>query len=168
MDTDVRLRLWQKNDRQMLATLANNIRIWTNVRDRLPHPYTLANADEFIQFCQSKKPASVLAIEYKGALAGCIGIELQDDIFHRSAEIGYWIGEPFWGKNIATTAVHQMLQHVQQHFGYLVRVYAKIFEHNLPSMRVLEKNEFHLEAIHRKSVTKNKIVMDEYVWVLLL
>lgn len=161
----VSLRAWEKNDREILATLANNIKIWNNVRDRLPHPYTLQNADEFIRYCIAPEIPFVLAIEADGKLAGCIGLEMQEDVARISAEIGYWIGEPFWGKGIATKAVAHMMDYVAEHFSCLVRIYAKIFEYNTASMKVLEKNGFHLECIHRKAVEKNNKIRDEYVWV---
>lgn len=159
------LRPWKKEDRHVLATLANNIHIWNNVRDRLPHPYTLANADEFIRFCITQKTHSVLAIEVDGELAGCIGLELQEDVSRIGAEIGYWIGEPFWGKGVATLAVSIMIKYVAENFAHLVRIYAKVFEHNIASMKVLEKNGFHLECIHHKAAIKNNTILDEHVWV---
>ncbi|MCC6287181.1 MAG: GNAT family N-acetyltransferase [Chitinophagaceae bacterium] len=161
----VSLRKWERRDRDILAQLANNIKIWNNVRDRLPHPYTLKNADEFIRYCTTPGIPFVLAIEADRNLAGCIGLEMQEDVARISAEIGYWIGEPFWGKGIATKAVALMMDYVAEHFPLLVRIYAKIFQFNAASMKVLEKNGFHLECIHRKAVEKNKVIWDEYVWV---
>ncbi|MBX2922322.1 MAG: GNAT family N-acetyltransferase [Chitinophagaceae bacterium] len=161
----VELRMWEKSDRQALAALADNILIWNNVRDRLPHPYKIQHASEFINFCMLKKPASVLAIHAEGALAGCIGLELQEDISRLTAELGYWVGEPFWNKGIATEAVKQMMEYTALHFPFLVRVYARVFEHNKASMKVLEKNGFHLESIQKRSAVKNNVILDEYVWV---
>lgn len=161
----VTLRPWQKKDREVLATLANNILIWNNVRDRLPHPYKLHHADEFINFCLAKRPVPVLAIEANNDIAGCIGLELQEDISRLSAELGYWIGEPYWKQGIATKAVAQMMEYTADAFPNLVRIFAKVFEHNKASMRVLEKNGFHLECIHKRSAIKNDKILDEYVWV---
>lgn len=159
------LRPWKKEDRQVLAMLANNILIWNNVRDRLPYPYTLANADEFLRFCTGQKKPSVLAIEVDERLAGCIGLEMQEDVSRIGAEIGYWIGEPYWGKGIATVAVSMMMKYATESFPELLRIYAKVFEHNTASMKVLEKNNFYLECIHCKAAIKNNVILDEYVWV---
>lgn len=161
----VTLRPWQKTDRHVLTALANNILIWNNVRDRLPHPYKLHHADEFINFCMTKRPAPVLAIEANGEVAGCIGLELQDDIYRLTAELGYWVGEPYWKKGIATKAVQQMMEYISISFPSLVRIFAKVFEHNTASMKVLEKNGFHLECIHKRSSVKNNQILDEYLWV---
>ena len=159
------LRSWQKKDRLLLTELANNIKIWNNVRDRLPHPYKVQHAAAFIKYCRKQEPPHILAIEAEGQLAGCIGLELQDDISRISAELGYWIGEPYWGKNIASEAVHHMLEYTFKTFPELIRIYARVFEYNKPSMRVLEKNGFHLEAVQQKSAIKNGRITDEYVWV---
>ena len=116
------LRSWQKKDRLLLAELANNIKIWNNVRDRLPHPYKVQHAAAFIKYCRKQEPPHILAIEAEGQLAGCIGLELQDDISRISAELGYWIGEPYWGKNIASEAVHHMLEYTFKTFPELIRI----------------------------------------------
>jgi RimJ/RimL family protein N-acetyltransferase len=161
----VTLRPWQKKDRFILAALANNIRIWNNVRDRLPHPYTIQHASAFIKYCRKQDPSPVLAIEVEGQLAGCIGLELQDDISRISAELGYWIGEPYWGRGVATEAVKQMMEYIFEAFPVLSRIYAKVFEYNKASMNVLERNGFHLESVQKKSAIKNNEIIDEYVWV---
>lgn len=131
----------------------------------MPHPYTLPHADEFIAYCIAQKPPQVLAITADDAIAGCIGLEMQTDVSRWSAELGYWIGEPFWNKGIATEAVKLMLEYTSQNFPMLVRIYAGVFENNTASMRVLEKCGFHLECILRKAVVKNNIISDCYLWV---
>lgn len=161
----VTLRSWQREDRFLLAGLANNIKIWNNVRDRLPHPYKLQHARVFIKYCRKQDPSQILAIEWEGQLVGSIGIEIQEDIARISAELGYWIGEPYWGRGIATDAVRQMLEYAFTAFPQLIRIYARVFEYNKASMRVLEKNGFHLESVQKKSVIKNDHITDEYVWV---
>jgi RimJ/RimL family protein N-acetyltransferase len=92
---------------------------------------------------------------------------LKEDISRRSVEIGYLVGEMFWGKGIATEAVKRLLQFIEQKLD-MVRVFAHVFEHNTASMKVLRKNGFYLESIQRKAVVKNNQVMDDYVWVKLL
>ncbi|HRN56015.1 MAG TPA: GNAT family N-acetyltransferase [Agriterribacter sp.] len=159
------LRPWQKKDRFLLAELADNVQIWNNVRDRLPHPYTIQHAAAFIKYCRRQDPPQVLAIEAEGQLAGCIGVELQDDISRISAELGYWVGEPYWGKGVATKAVQYMLEYTFDMFPYLIRLYARVFEYNKASMKVLEKNGFYLEAVQQKSAIKNDKITNEYVWV---
>lgn len=164
----ISLRPWQKSDRHILAQLANNILIWNNVRDRMPHPYLLQHADEFIAYCKTHKPPQVLAITADDAIAGCIGLELQSDVSRLSAELGYWIGEPYWNKGIATEAVTQMIEYTAHNFPSLVRIYAGVFEKNKASMRVLEKSGFHLEAILRQAVIKSGSVMDCHIWTKLM
>ena len=158
------MRPWQKPDRHILAGLANNIRIWNNVRDRLPHPYALQHADAFIAYCAAQKPPHVLAVTVDDHIAGCIGLEMQTDVSRLSAELGYWIGEPYWNKGIATEAVKQMLEYTFQNFPSLVRIYAGVFEKNTASMRVLEKAGFYLEGIQRRAVVKSEVIMDYYIW----
>src|SRR5512133_2194686 len=105
------LRGFKYDDRDRLAGLINNKKIWDNVRDLLPHPYTRENATEYINSCKEQNPQQNFAIEFKEELAGGIGLVPQTDIYRLSAEIGYWIGEPYWGMGIATQAVGMITEY---------------------------------------------------------
>lgn len=164
----VHLREWRKEEAELLAKLANNKKIADNMRDLFPNPYTIGDAMKWIAANENKTPPTTFAIEADGAFAGGCGIHPKEDVYKCSAEIGYWIAEPFWGKGVATEVVKQLLEKTIPHFPNIVRLYAEVFEHNKASMRVLEKNGFHLESIRKKAVIKNNVVMDDYVWVKLL
>jgi [ribosomal protein S5]-alanine N-acetyltransferase len=161
------LRPWKKEDISWLAAIANNINVWNNVRDRFPHPYSEKDAAAWIDFTLSKQPLTDFAIETDKMSVGSIGFILKEDVYSRNIEIGYFIGESYWGKGIATKAVEQLLELLIKNYN-VVRIYASVFENNKASMRVLEKNGFHLEAIHKKAVFKNNTLMDEYKWVKLI
>jgi RimJ/RimL family protein N-acetyltransferase len=109
-------------------------------------------------------PIVNLAIDMDGACIGGIGLILNSDVYVYSAEIGYWLGEPFWNQGIATEAVRQMIEYCFYYFD-IIRIYAEVFEINKASMRVLEKNGFYLEGVRRKAVYKNAVLMDDYIWV---
>ncbi len=163
---ELQLRPLQASDQKALAAAANNKKIWNNVRDAMPHPYSDNDAMAFIKFVKTENPNNILAIIYDGEFAGMIGLHLQKDVYRLSAELGYWLAEPFWGRGIATKAVNLMLEH-----GFatlqLNRIYAGVFEHNLASMRVLEKCGFEKEGISRQAVIKNNIVLDEHRFAIL-
>lgn len=163
----VQLRPYKAEDAGALAALCNNKKIWLNVRDRFPHPYTVGNAIEWIAYTNTQKPIQNFAVTYNGQLAGAAGVIPKEDIYKRTIEIGYFIGEQFWGKGIATEAVAQLLDYIKTHFD-IIRISAEVFEHNTASMRVLEKNGFYLEGVRKKAVVKNNVVMDDYVWVKLV
>lgn len=159
-DGPIRLRDFSDLDQVRLAELCNNKKIWDNVRDLLPSPYTEQNALEFIRLCQQEVPTSTFAIEYKGELAGCIGLVKQTDVYRLGAELGYWIGEPYWGLGIATRAVELITSYGFNKLG-LIRIYSGVFEFNAASQRVLEKSGFKLEGIFEKSIIKNNKVHNE-------
>lgn len=167
MKPEVFLRPWKKSDAQKLAQLANNRIIWNNLRDSLPQPYTLKNAEEWIYYCNRQKPLLNFAVMYNAQLAGSIGCIPKTDVYRKCMEIGYFIGEQYWNHGIATHAVHILLDYIHKEFD-VVRVTAEVFEHNKASMRVLKNNGFYLESIRRKSAVKNDVVIDDYVWVKLL
>ena len=164
----VQLRPWQWSDSRMLTHLINNRKIWDNVRDYLPHPYTYKDADLFLQHNVEQQLPTNFAVLRNEELAGGIGYIPKDDVYKFTAEIGYWIGEPHWGQGIATEAIRQLIEKIREQSPLIVRVYAEVFDYNRPSMRALEKNGFYLETVRRKGVVKNGVVRDDYVFVLLL
>ncbi|MDB5192612.1 MAG: family N-acetyltransferase [Segetibacter sp.] len=164
MNGDVLIRPWKIEDAMELSSIANNKKIWLNVRDRFPHPYTVQNALEWINYTRKQTPLQNLAVMYKGALAGSVGVIPKEDVYCKSIEIGYFIGEPFWGKGIATRAVELLLEYVNEKYD-VIRITAEVFEHNTPSMKVLQKNGFVLEGIRKRAVIKNNVIMDDHVWV---
>ncbi|HYE72119.1 MAG TPA: GNAT family N-acetyltransferase, partial [Blastocatellia bacterium] len=91
------LRNWRRSDAASVARYANNYNVWRNVRDRFPHPYTLMDAEEWVRYASRENPALNFAIEVGGEAVGGIGLVPKEDIYRRTAEIGYWLGEPFWG-----------------------------------------------------------------------
>ena len=167
MEPEIFLRPWKKEDASQLAKIANNKNIWNNVRDSLPHPYTQKDAEEWIAHCRRQKPALNFAIIYNEKLAGSIGCTPKTDVYSKSIEIGYFIGEAFWNKGIAKNAVRILLNYIEEEFD-VIRVYAEVYAYNKASMRVLLKNGFYLESIRRKAAIKNNVLIDDYVWVKML
>ena len=161
MENRVTLRPLGEGDVETLSLLANNRKIWDNVRDYFPHPYTEDNAREYIRLVSSGELKTIFGIQYDGLLCGCIGLHAQTDVYRLSAELGYWIGEPFWGKGIASAAVGHVTV-----FGFeqlqLTRIFAGVFSFNSASMKVLEHNGYLLEGISTKAVIKNGQVWDEH------
>ncbi len=99
----IKLRAWRRSDISSLIHYANNRKIWLNLRDIFPHPYTQAGAEKWIAICESNQgPTTYFAIELDGEAIGGVGCRLMDDVHSKTAEIGYWLGEPFWGRGIAT------------------------------------------------------------------
>ena len=98
-----RIRSWQAGDAPSLARHADNRKIWLQVRDRFPHPYTLEAAEGWVAMAPAADPETQFAIEVNGEAAGGIGVFLQQDVERYSAEIGYWLGEAQWNRGIATT-----------------------------------------------------------------
>jgi len=160
-ESDISLRTLVAADKVPLAKLANNKKIWDNVRDYLPFPYTEQDAETFIDINQNEAIPTVFAVDYHGGFSGVIGLTKQTDVYKKTAEIGYWFGEPFWGKGIATIAVKLITE-----YGFLsqdiVRIHTGVFEYNIGSMRVLEKNGYEKDGVFRKGIIKNGKIWDEH------
>lgn len=160
----ITLRPLQEADAPAIATLANNYHIWRFVRDRLPHPYTLVDAKGFIQFTKTENPVVSFAILYNESLAGVTGLTLQQDIHRMNAEVGYWIGEPYWNKGIATQAVQLITAYAFTTLR-LHRLFAGVFHTNPASAKVLLKAGYTLECIAREGVIKEGKLLDEHHYV---
>jgi RimJ/RimL family protein N-acetyltransferase/SAM-dependent methyltransferase len=160
-DGTVTLRKFRRSDSCRMAQLANNEKISINLRDAFPFPYTVDDAEKFIDMCFRQKPTQIFAIEYQGEYVGNIGINRQTDVYSKSAELGYFIGEPYWNRGITARAVKLICEYGFRHLD-VVRIYSGVFEYNKPSQRVLEKCGFQLEAILRSAVYKKGKIYDEY------
>ena len=160
------LRSWMPTDVTSLVHHANNYHVSINLRDSFPHPYTLTDAQNWVQNAATIPNTLNLAIEVNGQAVGGIGLVFQTDIHRLSAEIGYWLGEAFWNKGIVTGAVKTLSAHAFRNLQ-LVRLYAGVFASNQASGRVLQKAGYTLEAIHKQAIIKNGSIMDEHLYVLL-
>lgn len=156
----VRIRPVRYSDRESLAKLANNKKIWLNVRDMFPHPYTVADAEKFIDSVKQQDPQVTFAIEYDFKFVGAIGLVLQKDVYRFSAELGYWVGEPFWGKGIATQALSLLCKYAFDELK-MEKLFAGVFNGNEGSKKVLLKCGFQQEGIARRAIFKNHTFMDE-------
>lgn len=157
------VRDWRDDDLASLVRHANNRRIWLTLRDRFPHPYTDAHGREFLAAIRGQRPATVWAIEAGGEAAGGIGIVRGSDVERVSAEIGYWLGEDYWGRGITTEAVRAVTREAFRQFD-LLRVFALPFADNLASIRVLEKAGYVVEGHLRQSAIKNGVVRDQTLY----
>ena len=160
------LRPWHQDDAGSLVKHANNRSVARNLRDGFPYPYTLQDAMKWLETVGGNRDDLILAIEVKGEAAGGIGLHGLKDVYRYNAEIGYWLSEVYWGMGIITDAVEIMVEHAFTQCIWL-RVFATIYEHNLPSMRVLVKNGFTKEAVHKKTVMKEGKLLDEHLYALL-
>jgi [ribosomal protein S5]-alanine N-acetyltransferase len=131
--------------------------------DKFPYPYTMDDAVNFIEMASISVPSNILAIEVDGKAVGGIGIHIQPDIYQKNAEMGYWLGEPFWGRGIITNAITQMVDYGFKHWP-INRIFARPFGTNLASQRVLEKAGFLLEGKFEKTLYKNGEYLDELIY----
>ena len=166
--TEVTLRPWRKGDEDALARYADNPNIAANLRDVFPSPYTREDAAAYVESCIQNEGRGQLyrAIEMDGEAVGSISLTRGTDVYRRSAELGYFLGEPFWGRGLMTAAVAAMCR---EGFGTwdIVRIYAEVYARNTASHRVLEKAGFSLEGTLRRSVYKNGEMLDSCIYALL-
>lgn len=150
------------SDCESLARNADNEKIWNNLMDHFPHPYTKQDAFDYVSMVKAM-PGSPMrfAIEVDGKAVGCVGFGSEGDVERVTAEIGYWIGEEYWGRGVMSHVVADLTEYAFENFHYQ-KIYAIVFNYNQGSQHVLEKAGYNLEAILHKAAVKNGQVVDFY------
>ncbi len=157
------IRPWRREDATALVNYANNRQVWLNLRDGFPYPYTLADAQAFLERASNLNRMTLAAIATQGEAIGGIGLSINQDVHRLTAEMGYWLGEPFWGRGIMSETVARFADYGFEQLG-LVRIYAEPFAYNRASCRVLEKAGFELEGRLRCSVIKDGQIWDQFLY----
>ena len=162
------LRPYCMEDIPSMVQYANSWKVARNLRDVFPHPYTEKDARDFVALCLQNEGRGQLcrAIDVGGQAVGTISLTAGRDVYRKSGELGYWLGEDFWGQGIMTAAVQRICQEGFERFD-LVRIYAEPYAYNTPSRRVLEKAGFTLEGVMRRGVYKDGQVQDYCMYALL-
>ncbi|NLG52550.1 MAG: GNAT family N-acetyltransferase [Clostridiales bacterium] len=165
---DCVIREWRTDDKAGLAGILNNKNILNNLRDGLPYPYTEKDAKEYIKSMLSadKSKTFAFAITVRDKVIGSIGIFRWGNIHYRTAEMGYYIGEPYWGNGYATSAVRQACKYVVENSD-IIRIFAEPFARNVSSCRVLEKAGFRYEGTLYSNAVKNGEILDMKMYALI-
>jgi ribosomal-protein-alanine N-acetyltransferase len=156
-----KIRAWKINDAEELVAIMNNKKVQDNLRDGIPFPYTVEDAKEFIHAMLNadKDKTYAFAITLNEKVIGSIGAFRKDNIHAQTAEMGYYIGEEYWGQGYATCAVKELCDWIFSETN-IIRVFAEPFAYNTASCRVLEKAGFSFEGLLRKNAVKNGVILD--------
>jgi len=159
----ISLRPWAMNDLDRLVLYANNKKIFDNLTDAFPYPYTKDDGIKFIEKNSTENPIKILAVIFNDEPVGSIGVFPDVDVHRKNAQIGYWIAEPFWGRGIGTEAILKMVDYCFKTFD-IERIYALAYGRNKASQRALEKAGFKIEAMLEKTIFKNNEFLDEIIY----
>jgi len=164
----VTLRKWKPEDAPDLTAAINNKKVLDNLRDGIPYPYTEKDAFEFITAMLSAENGSqyTFAITYDSKVIGSIGVFRKKNVHRLTAELGYYIAEPYWGKGIMTEAVRQLCDYIFENTD-IIRGFAEPYARNAASCRVLEKAGFQFEGVLRKNALKNGQSLDMKMYAIL-
>ena len=159
------IRRWRIDDKSDLAMILNNLKVLNNLRDGLPYPYTENDAEDFIRTMLSADKNNTFAITLDDKAIGSIGVFRQDNIHCKTAEMGYYIGEPYWGNGYMTSAIKHVCEYVFEKTD-IVRIYAEPFAHNIASCRALEKAGFQYEGTLKSNAVKCGRIVDMKMYAL--
>ena len=159
------LRVLRPEDAESIARHANNRNVSRNLRDAFPFPYRLEDARSFIaKFTSVDQRSIVRCIDVGGEAVGAVGVHPLDDVYRRSAEVGYWLAEPLWGRGIMSRAVVTLSDEAFVHLPDVVRLQAAVFGWNPASAHVLEKAGYVREGVLRQSVFKDGVLADSFMY----
>lgn len=162
---EITLRALRADDVSAVFENANNPNVARYLREIFPSPYTMADAQWWVDEGCKLPPARTWAIEYQGQLIGCAGSTPGDNEYRYACEIGFWIGEPYWGKGLTTEVVAQLTQNTLSEFD-VSRIFALVAGPNKASICVLEKNGFELEGVMKNNFFLRGEMYDEYVYAI--
>lgn len=166
------LRPWCSLDHKSLVHAANNPNIARSLRNRFPSPYTQADAEWWITHAASEPfPKRSLAIvnPTTNEVIGGIGLELGTDVACRTAELGYWLSEEYWGRGIMGEAARAFVEYGFRELKVgdkdgnelgIWRIVGECYAHNKGSTAVLEKAGLGFERLVKGNVRKDGKVVD--------
>ncbi len=164
--TGFTIRGWKLGDEASLQKNADNLKVSACLMDRFPSPFTMEDAVNWVNFQIGQDPLINFAIIIDDEVAGGIGLEPRQDVYRKTAIVGYWLSEELWGRGIMPEAVKLVTNYAFTQLGF-IRIQASVYSKNPASMRVLEKAGYKKEGILRNAVIKNNVVMDEHVYAIL-
>ena len=159
MKTDI--RKWRESDAPDLAAALNNKKILDNLRDGIPFPYTEDDAAEYIRSTLDSPYAFAVTVDDRAI--GSIAAFRKENVHSRTAEVGYYIAEPYWGMGIGTAALRKLCDYVFANTD-IIRLYAEPYAFNTASCRILEKAGFEFEGTLRCNAVKNGKVIDMKIY----
>jgi [ribosomal protein S5]-alanine N-acetyltransferase len=159
------VRSYRADDKAAILHHANNPRVTANLTHMFPNPYTAEDADRWLARVLDQTPETLFVIaDADDLFVGAVGLHLGEGVYRCGAEVGYWLGEPLWGRGLATAAVGALVDWAFARFPGLERIQGRVFSWNPASARVLEKNGFILEGRMRNAVRKGADLLDELVY----
>lgn len=157
------VRSFVPDDARLLARYASDPVVTAFMHDAPSRAFTVDEVRAWIDVVRTQTPECQFSIAIGAETIGGIGLELQRDIYGHSAELSYWIAEPYWRRGIATRAVGAVADHAFGVLG-LHRLYARVFDGNDASQRVLQKCAFDLEGRLRDAAVKNGRYVDQILY----
>jgi ribosomal-protein-alanine N-acetyltransferase len=160
------LRAYAASDAPALRELADNPNVSFNLFEGFPSPYLAEHAEAWCGHqANSGEFGYVWAITVDGVLAGTVGLQQLERPSNRcNAEVGYWLGESWWRRGIASDAVRQVTDWAFAARPQITRMYAAIYARNEASQAVARKCGYVREGLQKQAVIKHGEVIDAVVW----
>lgn len=152
--TGVTLRHWRKTDASDIVANANDERVWNGLADGFPYPYTLRDAEGWLQFCERPGRHWFYAIALDDQAIGGIGIIAGEGPHEQIGQFGYWLGHRHWNRGIGSAAAASLKAAALSTGTGFTRLEAPVFLDNPASMRVLERVGFTRQSGEDRQIIK--------------
>lgn len=159
----IAVRRFRAGDGPDLVRHANSAAVARNLRDAFPHPYTDHDAAAWLVRANDDEAERSFAITAADAVIGGIGLKREFDVNRLTNEVGYWLGEAWWGRGIATASLQAVSTWAFAELD-IVRIWGGVYSSNPASCRVLEKAGYVYEGTLHRSVIKNGVILDQLVY----
>ena len=156
----IELKKWSFEDKEFLIKMCNTIDR-NYLSDRMPDPYTDESAEWWLNMVEEndEKNGVFREIVVDGKIAGAVSVEQKEDVYRKDSEIGYYLLQEVYSKGIMTEAVRQICEIAFEKLD-IVRITGMVYESNIASKKVLERNNFLLEGVMKQAVIKNNNIYD--------
>ena len=156
----IELKKWSFEDKEFLIKMCNTIDR-NYLSDRIPDPYTDESAEWWLNMVEDndEKHGVFRKIVVDGKIAGAVSVEQKEDVYRKDSEVGYYLLQEVYSKGIMTEAVRQICEIAFEKLDIL-RITGMVYEPNIASKKVLERNNFLLEGVMKQAVIKNNNIYD--------
>ncbi|KAI8899027.1 acyl-CoA N-acyltransferase [Globomyces pollinis-pini] len=164
---NIQLRALLSSDVNQIQYICNNQKVTQFLGDNYPFPFTIKDAKQLLVNMVNSK--NVRGIIVDDVLAGCIGVKEHEGNLAHILELGFYLGEDYWGKGIMARIIPMFLnEHVTVHFPTIHRITARALTNNVGSCKVLEKSGFTLEGVLKDGFYRDQVFYDDSIYGLIV
>ena len=158
-------RPWNQEDANLFVHYLDNPAMWDGLQEEYPDPLTVEMAQTLIEASnEAPEHHEVRAVVYDDELIGQVRLQFDSTDANDTAELSYWLAQPFWGRGLTTDFVTLYTHRCFSVHHHLDQLIARVLESNRPSIRVLEKAGYRQDSFQFRRVEKGGRWLNNYIY----